>query len=78
MFKIKNKGHIKEGMDADFVVLDMKKELTIDSDNFYSKAHYSPFDGMKVTGVPIMTILRGEVIMRDSEVFKAIGNHVYS
>jgi dihydroorotase len=78
LFKVQNKGHIKEGMDADFVVVDMKKELTIDSDNFYSKAHYSPFDGMKVTGVPIMTILRGEVIMRDSEVFKAIGNHVYS
>ncbi|MTK63856.1 MAG: dihydroorotase family protein [Methanobacterium sp.] len=78
LFKIENKGHIKEGMDADFVVVDMKKELTIDSDNFYSKAHYTPFNGMKVTGVPVMTILRGEVIMRDSEVFKATGNHVYS
>lgn len=77
-FKLNNKGHIKPGMDADFVVVDMKKELTIDSDNFYSKAHYSPFDGMKVTGVPIMTILRGEIIMKDSEVFKSIGNHVYS
>ena len=77
-FKVENKGQIKEGMDADFVVVDMKKELIIDSDNFYSKAHYSPFDGMKVTGVPIMTILRGEIIMKDSEVFKTTGNHVYS
>lgn len=78
LFKIGNKGQIREGMDADFVVVDMKKELTIDSDKFYSKAHYSPFNGMKITGVPTMTILRGEVIMKDSEVFKAIGNHVYS
>ncbi len=78
LFKIENKGHIKTGMDADFVVVDMKKELIINSDNFYSKAHYSPFDGMKVKGVPIMTILRGEIIMKDSEVFKSIGNHVYS
>jgi len=78
LFKIKHKGHIMEGMDADFVVVDMKKELIIDSEKFYSKAHYSPFDGIKVTGVPIMTILRGEVIMKDSEVFKTIGNHVYS
>ena len=78
LFKIKTKGQIMEGMDADFVVVDMKKELTIDSEKFYSKAHYSPFDGMKVTGVPIMTILRGEVIMKDSVVFNAIGNHVYS
>lgn len=78
LFKIENKGQIMEGMDADFVVVDMKKELTIDSDKFYSKAHYSPFNGMKITGVPTMTILRGEVIMKDSEVFKATGNHVYS
>lgn len=78
LFKIENKGHIKKGMDADFVVVDMKKELTIDSDNFYSKAHYSPFDGIKVTGVPVMTILRGGIIMRDSEVFNTTGNHVYS
>ena len=67
-----------EGLDADFVVVDMKREMTIDSDKFYSKAHYSPFDGMKVTGIPTMTILGGKVIMKDSEVFKAIGNHVYS
>lgn len=78
LFKIENKGQIMEGMDADFVVVDMKKELTIDSDKFYSKAHYSPFNGMKITGVPTMTILRGEVIMKDSKVFKATGNHVYS
>lgn len=78
LFKIQNKGFIQEGMDADFVVVDMKKELTIDSSKFYSKAHYSPFDGIKVKGVPCMTILRGEVIMKDSEIFKAIGNHVYS
>jgi len=78
LFKIKNKGQIREGMDADFVVVDMKKDLTIDSEKFYSKAHYSPFDGMKVTGVPIMTILRGKVIMQDSVVSNAIGNHVYS
>lgn len=78
LFKIKNKGHIMEGMDADFVVVDLKQEVTIDSDKFYSKAHYSPFNGTKVTGVPTMTILRGKVIMKDSEVFKSTGNHVYS
>lgn len=78
LFKIENKGYIREGMDADFVVVDMKKELTINSDKFHSKAHYSPFNGMNVTGVPTMTILRGEVIMEEGEIFKTQGNHVYS
>ncbi len=78
IFKLKNKGYIREGMDADFVVVDIKKEITIDSDKFHSKAHYSPFDGIKVTGTPIKTILRGEVVMDDGEIFQNRGKYVYS
>ena len=48
IFNIKNKGYIKEGMDADFVVVDMKREGEINPENFYSKAHYSPFKGKKL------------------------------
>ena len=39
-------------MDADFVVVDMKKEDIINPENFHSKAHYSPFEGYKVQGLP--------------------------
>jgi dihydroorotase len=77
IFNIKNKGFIEEGMDADFVVVDMKKKNKINPDNFYSKAHYSPFKGKIVKGAPIMTILRGNIIMDDGEIFKTNGKHVY-
>lgn len=78
IFKLNNKGYINKGMDADFVVVDMKKEITINSDKFMSKAHYSPFDGMKVKGIPVMTILRGETVMAEGEIFKTNGKYVYS
>ncbi|WP_048191597.1 dihydroorotase family protein [Methanobacterium sp. SMA-27] len=78
IFNLKNKGFIKEGMDADFVVVDMKKEDIINPDNFYSKAHYSPFKGQKVQGLPIMTILRGEIVMKEGEVYETNGKFVYS
>jgi len=78
IFNIKNKGYIKEGMDADFVVVDMKREGIINPENFYSKAHYSPFKGEKVKGMPIMTILRGNIVMEEAEVFETQGKYVYS
>ena len=78
IFNIKNKGYIKEGMDADFVVVDMKREGEINPENFYSKAHYSPFKGEKVKGMPIKTILRGEVVMDEAEVFETHGKYIYS
>jgi len=78
IFNLKNKGFIKEGMDADIVVIDMERETTINSDNFHSKAHYSPFDGFDVQGIPVMTILRGDVVMDEGEIFKTSGEYVYS
>lgn len=78
IFNLENKGFIKEGMDADFVVVDMKREDIIRPESFYSKAHYSPFEGQRVQGLPVMTILRGNVIMEDGEVFESKGKYVYS
>ncbi|MGB7968991.1 MAG: dihydroorotase family protein [Methanobacterium sp.] len=78
IFNIPNKGFIKEGMDADFVIVDMKKEDTIKPENFYSKAHYTPFESFEVKGLPIMTIVRGNVVMIDGEIITNSGNFVYS
>lgn len=77
IFHLKNKGFIKEGMDADFVVVDMKKESVINPDKFKSKAKYSPFKGFKIRGMPIMTLSRGNVVMEDGDVFKNRGIFVY-
>ncbi len=78
IFNIPLKGFIKEGMDADFVVVDMKKRDIIKPENFRSKAHYSPFESFKVEGLPIMTIVRGEVVMIDGEIIGNSGKFIYS
>lgn len=78
IFNLENKGAIKEGMDADFVVLDMKKEGIIDPENFRSKAKYSPFKGFKFRGAPVMTIVRGNMVMENGVIFDNNGRHVYS
>ncbi|CAB50657.1 dihydroorotase [Pyrococcus abyssi] len=67
IFRIKNKGW-GEGKDADFAIVDMKKEWTIKAEEFYTKAGWTPYEGWKVRGKVIMTILRGEIVMEDDEV----------
>jgi dihydroorotase len=78
IFKLPGKGHIKTGMDADLVVVDLKREGIIEPENFYSKAKYTPFKGFKFKGMPIMTIVRGKVVMKENEIFENQGKFVYS
>ena len=76
IFNLKNKGKIAEGMDADFVVVDINKEGRINPDEFKTKAKYSPFKGFKVKGMPVMTIVRGNVVADGGEVFENSGKIV--
>jgi len=78
IFRIKNKGIIEVGKDADLVILDLKKEGKIDPDEFYSKAKYSPFEGWKTTGDVETVILRGKIAFKDNdfEVKKGYGDYV--
>lgn len=66
-FNLSNKGFIKEGFDADLVVIDLKQEGIFDIDTFYTKAEYSPFDGLPYKGKATMTIVNGDVVMEDNE-----------
>ncbi|MBC7743370.1 MAG: dihydroorotase [Bdellovibrionaceae bacterium] len=70
LFNIKNKGRIQVGYDADFTVVDLKRNNEIKNSWIASKCGYTPFDGMKVVGWPTHTILKGEVIMQNDELIK--------
>lgn len=60
------KGSLKEGLDADIVIFDPKKEYEIKKDELWSKSKNTPFDGRKVTGEVRMTLVDGEIVY-DSE-----------
>ncbi len=63
-----NRGSIQVGGVADLVIVDMDREYKIDSSKFHSKAKYSPFDGWKVKGKPIMTFVKGQLVMEEGEI----------
>lgn len=66
--QIANKGRICPGYDADFTVVDMKAKKEITNKQQKSRSNWTPYDGMKVTGWPVATVIRGKIVMRDGEI----------
>ncbi len=62
------KGRLAAGYDADFTIVDLKRQRTIEDSWIASPCGWTPFAGMKVTGWPVMTVVRGHLVMRDDEV----------
>lgn len=61
------KGVIGVGSDGDITILDPEKEVILTGEKLHSAAGYTPFEGIKVKGYPVATILRGNIIYQDGE-----------
>ncbi|HEV8392976.1 MAG TPA: dihydropyrimidinase [Vicinamibacterales bacterium] len=57
------KGTIAPGSDADIVVFDPNRTLTLSAKTLHMKVDYNPYEGRQVTGVPEVVISRGKVIV---------------
>ena len=68
IYNIKNKGQIKIGFDADLTIIDMKKEFIILNEWIASKSKWTPYDNLKIIGIPVFTLVNGKVVMREHEV----------
>lgn len=61
------KGIIAPGSDADIIIVDMEKEVTLSKETLHNNISYCLHEGMKVKGYPIMTISKGKVIVEDGK-----------
>ena len=68
VYGVVGKGRLAAGYDADFTLVDMSGQRTIEDSWIVSPCGWTPFAGMKITGWPVATIIRGHVVMRDDEV----------
>ena len=68
IFGIMGKGRIAVGYDADLVLVDLNANRVITDDWIESKCGWTPFNGLKVKGWPIATILRGAIVMQEDEI----------
>lgn len=63
MYGLTKKGSIAVGMDADIAIWDPQREVTISQSLLHHGSDYTPYEGLRVTGWPITTIVRGQVVI---------------
>lgn len=63
-----NSGKLEVGVPADLTIIDPDYEWIVDSKRFYTRGKHTPFDGMKLKGKAVATIVNGNLIMQNGEV----------
>jgi dihydropyrimidinase len=74
---IPQKGTIAVGSDGDVVIFDPTRRVTVIHGMLHENVDYTPYEGRELCGYPVMTISRGEVIMRDGSFVGKAGRGRY-
>ncbi len=72
------KGTIAVGSDADIVLWDRARQVTIRHEMLQDGCDYTPYEGLEITGWPVLTMLRGSVLVRDNELKRSVSGNILS
>ena len=67
------KGTLQPGADADLIIVDLKKKQNVAAELFPSACDYTPYEGWELKGWPLLTMVRGKVVMEKGSVHEASG-----
>lgn len=68
------KGTIQVGSDADLCIVDLALSKKVRHEDLLSCSDFSVFDDLTLTGWPVMTMVRGKMVMRDGEIVGSPGH----
>jgi dihydroorotase (multifunctional complex type) len=68
IFNLGNTGRIEVGYIGNLTIINTKIRKKINPDDFYSKAKFSPFKGYEIRAIPSMTIVNGQIVMKDEQI----------
>jgi dihydropyrimidinase len=68
------KGTVAVGADADLVLVDLEREMIVDSADSGSRSDFSIWDGWRLRGCPVRTLVRGETVAQDGRVLAKPGH----
>jgi len=71
------KGRIAVGWDADIVVIDPERKVRLGKDVLHSALDHSIYEGIEVTGYPVVTVARGEVVAEEGQITGKPGRGEY-
>jgi dihydropyrimidinase len=72
------KGVIAVGSDADIAIWDPERKVRISHTLLHDACDYTPYEGLEVTGWPVLTMVRGRVVVREGELVgdRNFGEHL--
>ena len=71
------KGSLAVGADADIMLMDPKRRFMVVTDQMQSSGDLDPYDGYESKGWPVLTMARGEMIVRDGKIVSEPGRGRY-
>jgi len=73
LFRLRGKGKLAEGADGDVVLVDLRKKGRVEPETFFSKARYSPFEGMRTIGAVRTTVVGGRMVYDQGQIVSEPG-----
>jgi dihydropyrimidinase len=71
------KGTIRIGSDADLTVVDLDLEKEVRVPDLETATGYSIYEGWRLKGWPVLTMVRGQVVMKDGKIVGEEGHGTY-
>jgi dihydropyrimidinase len=71
------KGTIAPGSDADIVVFDQNRQVTLAAKTLHMKVDYNPYEGRQVTGAADTVLSRGRVVIENGRFVGRAGSGVF-
>jgi len=71
LFQVENRGYVKEGFQADLVLVDLEKKTTVTKDNLLYQCGWSPFEGTTFDASIEKTWVNGQLVYDQGEIIEA-------
>src|SRR5262252_7190534 len=71
------KGTIAVGSDADIAVWDPEREITVTAGILHDNVGYTPYEGRRLRGWPVMVLSRGRIVVEDGNLIVARGSGAF-